>query len=640
MGGQRVTFDTSVPPPGPPSAFRDTGAVSRSILTRTEPKPKPNWQGIEKLKIVKFDGDESKYARFKVSFKAVYEGRNLELDQMALILENNLTGRPAEMIGKLLGNTIDEGSYDMMWGILDQRFGGKTVQDAYTIADFKNAAPMKNNSMRELERMFDILKLLKMYYEKNDPMSLKKPRSMLMQYAKEKINVGLAQRFVRFVDDKEKKANFNSLLEFVEKEYLIAQKTEREYKGTSRSDSHSVKKTMDSDDDEEGDPSYELRRDVPTQEKGIEIDDKFAFYFEEKKSGNRYSLVNTNKPKYGPGVSKHYGQKNHVTFAPNSSGRGAAETERPTSQYVDGQCSCCKEQHALSTCRKFKTLPFNQQSIIMRRDRICYHCLNGVHPTRDCKYKENVKCGINGCTYYHHPTLHRDAASVNFNGTQIEDEFMPPLPSAEELETLNNYKIARDGSISIQTLVCNILYGKNGKGANFKTVALIDSGSSLTCIDEDFAKQMQLKVLQVKPAVPLHLLDRVVQQEGTTSCVEMQLSSIDQTCTKNILAWTVKNLAKDTSVVNWAKHKENFPHLRGIKFPPLPDDPEIKIIIGVDNAPHCVYTERIHNPEKDDDPIAMRVPLGWTCIGKSSSNDPKEIFKHVVFAEPRQQFED
>jgi hypothetical protein len=162
----------------------------------------------------------------------------------------------------------------------------------------------------------------------------------------------------------------------------------------------------------------------------------------------------------------------------------------------------------------------------------------------------------------------------------------------------------------------------------------------LTCIDEDFAKQMQLKVLQVKPAVPLHLLDRVVQQEGTTSCVEMQLSSIDQTCTKSILAWTVKNLAKDTSVVEWAKHKENFPHLRGIKFPPLPNNPEIKIIIGVDNAPHCVYTERIHNPEKDDDPIAMRVPLGWTCIGKSSSNDPKEIFKHVVFAEPRQQFED
>jgi superfamily II helicase len=57
-----------------------------------------------------------------------------------------------------------------------------------------------------------------------------------------------------------------------------------------------------------------------------------------------------------------------------------------------------------------------KQSTIIRRDRLCHHCLEGPHFTRDCKTKEGRLCGIDGCKLYHHKVLHREPNSSKFVG--------------------------------------------------------------------------------------------------------------------------------------------------------------------------------------------------------------------------------
>jgi hypothetical protein len=87
-----------------------------------------------------------------------------------------------------------------------------------------------------------------------------------------------------------------------------------------------------------------------------------------------------------------------------------ARLSRPTpaaSQFKEGHCSCCKQTHLIPECPKFKTLSYSQQSKIIRRYQLCYHCLEGPHFTRDCKTNEGKLCGIDGCELYHHRVLHR-----------------------------------------------------------------------------------------------------------------------------------------------------------------------------------------------------------------------------------------
>jgi hypothetical protein len=103
------------------------------------------------------------------------------------------------------------------------------------------------------------------------------------------------------------------------------------------------------------------------------------------------------------------------------------------SQYNQGQCSCCRRTHSLPNCPKFKTLTPQIQAAIVRRDKICFHCLLGVHYTRDCKKDEGKKCGIDGCDRYHHKILHRNPKSINFIGRQIEDECKPKQPIQVDL---------------------------------------------------------------------------------------------------------------------------------------------------------------------------------------------------------------
>jgi hypothetical protein len=212
----------------------------------------------------------------------------------------------------------------------------------------------------------------------------------------------------------------------------------------------------------------------------------------------------------------------------------------------------------------------------------------------------------------------------------------PTPPTADELaEVQNQVKISQNGAISIQTLICNVLSGKQKRATNVKTVVLIDSGSSVTCIDEDFAMENNLRIFGRREGMTLYMLERIVKLPEDQLKVEHQLSSVDQICTKNITAWTVKNLARHTSVVDWSERKKQFPYLKDIEFPEMPKDSTIKIIMEVDNTAFFTPVETIRNPDNETDPTTIRLLFGWTCVGRSCpSPNPKEandVFTNVIF---------
>ncbi len=604
--------------------------------------PQPNYHGIPKVKVPTFDGSKIEYQQFKLTFHAAYDGRHLPQKHLALLLELSLKGRPLTIISEYMRTCIDDLSYTRMWELLEERFGGKNVEDAFTTSMFKGALPIKNGSLKEVERLYDVFSVQHAYYLASNPESLEMERSLLFQFGKEKLNTEFSMKFIRFTDKYNCVPNFTALTQFMRTEFLFAQTREREYCGTiapnPRSNIKSVKKAFeDFVIDEDARALCSEWKEVDSE--SVDPRDQYVFYAQNKTTGQRYEARGFQSGKSYPENRRPSWNPNPVAKALGFQGARPIGQARPppaASQFKEGQCSCCRQAHLVPDCPKFKNLTNGQQSTIIRRDKLCYHCLESPHYTRDCKKNEGRLCGIDGCKLYHHRVLHRDPKSSKFVGFQIEDEMEPPTPTQEELrEVENSFKISQNGAISIQTLICNVLSGKMKRATYVKTVVLIDSGSSVTCIDEDFAKENNLRVLGKRPGMTLHMLERIVDLPGDQYHVEFQLSSVDQSCTKNVSAWTVKNLAANTSVVDWSEQKNQFDHLKDIKFPKMPEDSTIKIIMGVDNTAFFAPVETIRNPDNETDPTAIRLSLGWTCVGRSCPSPTQEnandVFTNVVF---------
>jgi hypothetical protein len=106
---------------------------------------------------------------------------------------------------------------------------------------------------------------------------------------------------------------------------------------------------------------------------------------------------------------KQTGKRNQTRGFRNGRDVGLVRPLPDASQFKEGQCSCCRQAHLIPDCPKFVNLTFPQQSTIIRRDKLCYHCLEGPPFTRSCKKNEGKLCGIDGCKLYHHRVLHKNS---------------------------------------------------------------------------------------------------------------------------------------------------------------------------------------------------------------------------------------
>jgi hypothetical protein len=252
-------------------------------------RPQANYHGIPKIKVNAFDGEASEYQRFKLSFHAAYDDRHLPPKHLALLLESSLKGRPLTIISEYMRTCIDDLSYDRMWELLEERYGGQNVEDAFTITMFKTAPQIKNGSLKEVERLYDVFSVQHKYYLTNDPDSLTRERSMLFQYGKEKLNSEFSMKFIRFTDKHDCIPNFTALMLFMKAEFLFAQTREREYSYSStKSEVHSAKKALESCNLEDDDDKA-LKTLSDAEEDGFPTeDDQYSYYAENQRTGKRY----------------------------------------------------------------------------------------------------------------------------------------------------------------------------------------------------------------------------------------------------------------------------------------------------------------------------------------------------------------
>ena len=96
------------------------------------------------------------------------------------------------------------------------------------------------------------------------------------------------------------------------------------------------------------------------------------------------------------------GQKCHSQAIPTKSCMQTRMTYA-TSTNIDNSCIVCgASKHPLYTCRKFRSLSSEQRTEVVRKNQLCYNCLQPDHFKPQCKSIKTCQ----KCRRPHHTLLH------------------------------------------------------------------------------------------------------------------------------------------------------------------------------------------------------------------------------------------
>jgi len=153
-----------------------------------------------------------------------------------------------------------------------------------------------------------------------------------------------------------------------------------------------------------------------------------------------------------------------------------------------------------------------------------------------------------------------------------------------------------------------------------KVLAVLDTGSSSTIIDESFANKFKLPVVSGPVQKSFQYIDRSASYE--TKGVAVTLIGQDRNIQQMLVANTVKDFSKNCHLHDWSQELKNYEYMTNVIVPEYPYPPIGILLIGCDNPDLLKDLESKNGPPKH--PIAIRTALGWGFMGPIRDNSNQE----------------
>ena len=285
----------------------------------------------------------------------------------------------------------------------------------------------------------------------------------------------------------------------------------------------------------------------------------------------------------------------------------ATSTTNTASNNSKNQRECVLKdgKHPIWKCEKFKKMNVEERGQKAKELKLCFKCLSDAHQMRNCSGR---LCDVDGCGKPHHRLLHRSYKSV---------EQKKNVENANEVSNLSSMKSS--GVLP----VIPVTIGSGSK--TLKTFALCDSGASLSFVDENLMKTLNLTG---------HLVDlNVAGIHGTSDIsskrLRVRIGDQDGKVKEDIMAYSHPNVNAGNRTYNLKKLKETYPHLSVLKDSTINLE-DVKVILGQD----CYHLHRGTEYRQcgKAKPWAFRTKLGWMLSGPLPQQESAKLATESLFA--------
>ena len=565
---------TGVPPPPPLNPGYNPSRPLDKIPTKTN--------------IKKFGGALEEYAIFQAKFNTVVGNKNLPLSDKAVYLVDSLEKDPLNLATAIVGGRFDDFSLGKIWYVLNEHYGGERRRKAIPLLRLRNLGFIAKFVKTDLLNFHVVLTEIRSYYTYRDSHKLWEENSEMVCMAREKIAPVLQMEYFSFLKQMGYQDNFVSFANWIKEKLEIQQHVEESM--TIKKASERTYKTLSAEEIDCGVVSQ-------TENDSDNCENISA-------AGQDYHR--NQKPQKGVRFEEFRKHKTTIESLANKSSLA------PTTEKVEElSCSFCQKNHRFYACPEFDKIPHDEKNDFVRKHKICYHCLNPGHIAAKCDYFPARTCKVDNCTGSHHKKLHPPKFTSSYSYEEwYDDEVLGSALDHQSIHTHDEQTLHGDGStyVAIRTVPAILHYGNKKR----RLIVALDACSNNTNISQSLAQELGLKVLEKGLDRRIGFLERVVTVKS--DLVAFNLCPLDESASFQVEAYTVKDLVKDTPVVDWKEEAKKYPHLRMLEIPErLPSD-KVDILLGTDHAYLMAVIKSFRGGVKE--PIAEKTALGLAFSGK------------------------
>ena len=279
-----------------------------------------------------------------------------------------------------------------------------------------------------------------------------------------------------------------------------------------------------------------------------------------------------------------------------SSNVTASSNANETKQMQNNNCPLVDGTHKIWNCSIFKNMNVTDRYAAVRKERLCYGCLGKGHAIKDCKVHP---CGINGCTKKHNRLLHSE--------NQMDEGSHAVNVSAATINQSNQV------TSFLQIVPVSVQSGSN----RLTTYAFLDSGSTVSFIDQSVKDQLQAKGTDVT----LNIAGIHGTQDLRTEKVPITIKGLNSKV-HSVGAFAHPSISLGNTIYDYRELMNNFSHLNVLtsrRFNLM----EVGIILGQD----AYETQRPLDYEigTRSEPFAVLTELGWVVSGPMTGKKSQNV---------------
>ena len=239
----------------------------------------------------------------------------------------------------------------------------------------------------------------------------------------------------------------------------------------------------------------------------------------------------------------------------------------------------------------------------LRKERLCYGCLGKGHAIKDCKVHP---CDRNGCTKKHNRLLHSE--------NQMDEGSHAVNVSAATIDQSNQV------TSFLQIVPVSVQSGGN----RLTTYAFLDSGSTVSSIDQSVKDQLQAKGTDVT----LNIASIQGTQDLRTEKVPIAIKELHSKV-HSIEAFAHTSISLGNTTYDYKELKNKFRHLKNLTNRTF-NLMEVGIILGQDA--YEIQRPLDYKIGTRSEPFAILTDLGWVASGLMAGKQIQNIC-HFAFTE-------